>query len=89
MSEPSELRLPDAALLARMAASDNGFVFDPVSGNSFTLNPTGLDLFRIFLRHRVLKEVLAEVGAEYEVRLPEVERDILEFAAVLSGSLKP
>ncbi len=86
---PEQLRLPDADLLARMAVSDNGFVFDPVSGNSFTLNPSGLFLFRLFLKHRTLASVMAATEVEYEGSPTDLERDILEFGAVLCGSLKP
>ncbi|HEY3272013.1 MAG TPA: PqqD family protein [Geothrix sp.] len=84
-----DLRLPDPALMARLAVSDNGFVFDPVSGNSFTLNAAGLALFRIFLHHRKLDDVFAEVTASFEVKPHEAERDILEFAAQLCANLKP
>jgi hypothetical protein len=87
--QSSPLRLPDSALLSRMAISDNGFVFDPVTGNSFTLNATGLALLRILRLHRNLDSVLEAVATEYEVPASEAERDVLEFSSVLCGSMKP
>lgn len=84
-----DLPLPPPTALARLALSDTGFAFDPVSGDSFTLNQTGLALFRIFLRHRALPEVLAEVARTFAVDPREAERDIHDFAVQLSGSLKP
>ncbi len=86
---PNELPLPAAAVLARLALSDNGFAFDPVSGDSFTLNQSGLTLIRAFLHHRTLQEVLEAVQQEFEVGAQEAERDIHEFAVQLTGSLKP
>lgn len=36
-------RQPDATRLAELRLSANGFAFDPRSGQSFALNPTGLE----------------------------------------------
>jgi hypothetical protein len=83
------LPLPGAPVLSRLALSDTGFVFDPVSGDSFTLNQTGLALLRIFLRHRGILQVLEEVERDFEVDPLEAERDIHDFAVQLAGSLKP
>ncbi|MDP1833235.1 MAG: PqqD family protein [Geothrix sp.] len=83
------LPLPGATVLARLALSDTGFAFDPVSGDSFTLNQTGLALLRIFLRHRNIAEVLEEVERDFDVDPLEAERDIHDFAVQISGSLKP
>jgi hypothetical protein len=85
----SQLRLPDPALLGRMAISENGFVFDPVTGNSFTLNATGLALLRIFQQNPSMDDVLASVAKDFDVPPSEVERDVMEFSAVLCGSMKP
>ena len=40
------LELPKSDVLKRLALSDSGFVFDPVSGNSFTVNGSGLAILR-------------------------------------------
>jgi len=92
--EPSSLpalplALPESAVLARLALSDNGFVFDPVSGDTFTLNMTGLAILRLFLHHRKLEEVVEEIMLAFQVDRQEAERDIQEFATQLAGSLKP
>ena len=79
----------DPALLSRMAISENGFVFDPVTGNAFTLNATGLALLRIFQQHRTLEGALEAVAEGFEVATPGAGRDVLEFVAVPCGSLKP
>lgn len=83
------LPLPGAPVLARLALSDTGFAFDPVSGDSFTLNHTGLALLRIFLHHRDILQVLEEVERDFDVDPLEAERDIHDFAVQLAGSLKP
>ncbi len=89
MSSSQDLRLPNAALLSRLAVSDNGFVLDPVSGSSFTVNPTGLALVRAFIHHRRLFEVMAFLEKEFQGGSVEMERDVLEFASQLYDSVKP
>ena len=43
------VEFPKQALFNRLALSGSGFVFDPVTGNSFTVNTTGLSILRITL----------------------------------------
>ena len=82
------LRLPETAVLQRLAISETGFVFDPVNGDSFTLNGTGLVLLRLFQRKNDLAQVVADVVVEFDVSEREAERDILEFATALCGNLR-
>jgi hypothetical protein len=89
MSPSQDLRLPEAALLSRLAVSDNGFVLDPVSGSSFTVNPTGLALLRTFAHHRTLPEVIAAIEKDFQAGAAELERDVVEFASLLYESVKP
>lgn len=89
VNSSAHLRLPDAKLLSRIAVSENGFAFDPVSGNSFTLNPTALDLFRLFQRGHSQEEIMKYITDSYDISAMEAERDIIEFAALLCESINP
>ncbi|MFM9969830.1 MAG: PqqD family protein [Burkholderiales bacterium] len=84
-----EAHLPPNTVLERLALSDKGFVFDPVTGNSFTANVTGLALLRMFQRERDLTELVAQVTREYELDPFDAEREILDFAALLRATLRP
>lgn len=87
--ESKEVDLPPVTVLERLALSDKGFVFDPVTGNSFTANATGLALLRLFQRERDLAELVAQITSEFDLSAQDAERDILDFAALLRGTLRP
>ena len=77
------VEFPRAESLQRLALSDSGFVFDPVTGNSFTVNATGLAILR-HLQHALdLAQVVAALATEFEVDEPTAEREVIEFAGHL------
>ena len=53
------VELPKADILMRLALSDSGFVFDPVTGNSFTVNGSALSILRLLQRESALDRVVA------------------------------
>lgn len=80
--------LPDPATLKRLALSDSGFVFDPVTGNSFTANGSGLTILRQLQGGGTLGEVVATLSAEFEVAPSVAERDVIEFISQLRNTFK-
>lgn len=79
---------PDPAVVARLALSDSGFVFDPVTGRSYTVNATGLAVLRTLGKAAGLADVLDAVGAAFDGDPATIERDVIEFAAQLRSQLK-
>jgi len=79
--------LPDAKSLERLAVSESGFVFDPVSGHSFTVNETGLSILRALQQDRHLDALRAGLLEEFDVDETTLERDLLEFLGSLRGQL--
>lgn len=82
------VELPKADILMRLALSDSGFVFDPVTGNSFTVNGSALAILRLLQRESALDRVVARLCEEYDAEAPLVERDVIEFAALLRSAFK-
>ena len=74
---------PSLANLQRLAISESGFVFDPVSGHNFTVNETGLSILRRLQKSTELAPLLEILATEYNVTPRDLERDVLEFAGVL------
>ncbi len=74
---------PPLSNLQRLAISESGFVFDPVSGHNFTVNETGLTILRLLQKDTEIKPILSQLSAEYDASERDIERDILEFAGVL------
>jgi PqqD family protein of HPr-rel-A system len=82
-----EALLPDAKSLERLAISESGFVFDPVSGHSFTVNETGLAILRAIQKQRHLNALRERLLAEYDVDRTTLDRDLLEFLGSLRDQL--
>jgi len=82
------VELPKADILMRLALSDSGFVFDPVTGNSFTVNGSALAILRLLQHESALDRVVARLCEEYDAEAPLVERDVIEFAALLRSAFK-
>lgn len=74
---------PPLRSLQRLAISESGFVFDPVSGHNFTLNETGLTILRLLQKNNELEPLLEKLADEYEASPRVLERDVLEFAGLL------
>jgi len=88
MSDPArrestgDLLLP-ADVLKRLALSESGFVFDPVTGDSFTANATGLAIIRLAQHERDARRIAEALAQEFDVGTAEAERELIEFSGVL------
>lgn len=81
--------LPRADVLMRLALSDSGFVFDPVTGNSFTMNSSGLAILRRLQQQGTdLAAAVASLCEEFDVEAMAAERDVIEFANLLRNAFK-
>jgi len=75
--------LPNQEVLRRLAISDSGFVFDPVNGDSYTVNPCGLAVLRLLKDGKSFSEVLEQITLSYDVNTHNAERDISDFVIQL------
>jgi hypothetical protein len=85
--DPNNELLPPAEMLRRLAISESGFVFDPVSGHSFTTNDTGLAILRLLQKEQSIDPVLTTLEQDFEVAPRDLERDVLEFIGMLREQL--
>jgi PqqD family protein of HPr-rel-A system len=70
--------------LRELALSDSGFVFDPMTGHTFTVNSSGLFILRLLKDGVGDEEVGARLAEEFEMEAGEdPQRDILDFIAQL------
>jgi hypothetical protein len=67
-----------------IAISDTGFVFNPVSGESFTLNPIGLDVVKLIKKDHTKEEIIQFLLTKYESDRQTIEKDFFEFLNILS-----
>ena len=82
------LELPKPENLTRLALSDGGFVFDPVSGNSFSVNGSGMAILRRLQQGTDLTRIVTSLCEEFEVDALAAERDVIEFANLLRNTFR-
>jgi hypothetical protein len=80
--------LPSPEVLRRLAVSDSGFVFDPVSGDSYSLNVTGLAVLRHLQSGLTLAKIVEALQRHYAVDAVTAEREVMTFAMALRQFVK-
>lgn len=75
--------IPSVDALRRLAVSESGFVFDPVSGNNFTVNDTGLVILRYLQQKQDFPALIDELHQQYDANPNDIERDVIEFIGML------
>lgn len=66
-----------------VAISDSGFVFDASTGDSFTLNPVGLEILQWIKQGKSPDEINELVAGKYDVEQSAFERYYYDFIATL------
>ena len=62
-----------------IAISDSGFVFDPTTGESYSLNPLGVEILTLLKDGDDQKEITNFVLQKYEVDSDTFENDFLNM----------
>jgi len=62
-----------------VAISDSGFVFNPNNGDSFTLNPVGLEIVRLIPEGRDDQSIVDHIIENYSIDSVTVEKDVYDF----------
>lgn len=75
--------MPTHNPLRDLAISSSGFVFDPHSGATFTLNASGLAILLALRDGDGPGEIAADLRAGFDAVSPHVEQEIAEFLTTL------
>jgi hypothetical protein len=78
MTQPQPL-----AQLQNLAISETGFVFDPRTGATFTLNPAGLAVLMALRDGLPLDGVVARVHERFDAVPAAARQDVVEFVHLL------
>jgi hypothetical protein len=63
--------------------SDNGFVFNSRTGDSFNLNPIGLDMIKLIEANKDFEDIKDYILQKYDIDDLTFEKDFYEFCAML------
>ncbi|MCC6899182.1 MAG: HPr-rel-A system PqqD family peptide chaperone [Polyangiaceae bacterium] len=75
----------DASRLRQLAISDSGFVFDPTTGHTFTVNPSGALVIAALKEGHGQDEVVRRLQGAFELDGTEdLSREVEDFMARLA-----
>ncbi len=66
-----------------IALSDTGFVFNPSTGDSFSVNPIGLEILRKLKENEDFEKIKQHILATYSTDVDSVEKDFYDFTKML------
>ncbi len=66
-----------------IAINDNGFLFDPNSGESYTTNPVAREIIFMMKRNAGEEEIITEILSRYDVDDITLEKNLIDFYAML------
>jgi len=69
--------------LHQLAINEEGFIFDPATGESFTVNSTGLFILQELKENKSTEEIVVALSKEFEDAPETTERDVIDFVAHL------
>lgn len=75
----------DSSKLQNLAMNDNGFIFDPNTGYSYTSNETGLYILKLMSMGKTKAEIRAEIMAEYDVSEDNFNSDYEHYLLMLEA----
>ncbi len=68
---------------SNLAISENGFLFFPSTGDSFTLNEIGSSIVGLLKANKSKSEIIEAIVEEYDIDENSAERDVTDFITQL------
>ena len=65
--------------LNSLAISNNGFIFKPATGESFTTNELGLFIINLLKEDKSVDEIISAITNDFDVDKLTVSHDLYEF----------
>lgn len=73
-------------LKSNIATSENGFIFNPATGDSFTSNPIAAEIINYLKSGETEKQIKARLLVKYEVEAKQLERDWEDYMLQLRNA---
>ena len=68
-----------------IAVSENGFIFNPLTGDSFSVNQTGVFILRKMKEGDSDEDIMKALQEEYELDAYTAEKDLYDFLSLLKS----
>ncbi len=72
-------------LKKNIAISNSGFIFNPETGESFSANPIGVQIFNLLKDDKDFSEIKKQIMENYTVDEPTFEKDFNDFTYMLNN----
>ncbi len=69
--------------LSQLAINDEGFIFDPYTGNSYTTNKTGILILNELKNGKNEEEIAKIISEKFNVELSVALKDVTDFVEQL------
>lgn len=66
-----------------LAISESGFLFNPTTGESFTVNPVGAEIIELLKEGKSEEEITEILLGLYEVDSKTLQKDLYDFKDIL------
>ncbi len=70
-------------LKKNIALSDSGFIFNPSTGDSFSVNPIGMEILKLMKEGKNDDNIIAIILDKYRIDKDSVEKDLYDFKKML------
>jgi transcription elongation factor GreA-like protein len=70
-------------ILKNIALSDTGFVFNPSTGDSYSVNPIGLEILRNLKDGKAEEDIKNKLLETYQTDKETIEKDLYDFLKML------
>ena len=68
---------------SNIAVSETGFVFDPTSGESYSINPVGQEILQQMKEGKTPEEISTAMTGRYEIDTASFEKYYYDFIGML------
>jgi len=66
-----------------VAVSDSGFLFNPLTGESFSVNPIGAEIMNLLKEEHSIEQISQSLQEKYNTEKTTIEKDIYDFIGIL------
>ena len=71
-------------LKKNIATSEAGLIFNPGTGDSFSVNNIGIEILAMLKDNKSQQEIISYVSSRYDVERKQIEKDMDDFVSQLN-----
>jgi len=71
-------------LKKNIATSETGFIFNPGTGDSFSVNSTGAEILNMIKENKTRQEIFEDIVSRYDIEKSQFERDLDDYISLLT-----